>query len=314
MKNILKKIISTATCVVLSAAMLTSVTAPASAASNVKHYNTQKQIATIKNRYGCTAAQGLAVGKKDIYTVKVKTDDEKKAIMSKINIKTGKVTNLKLNTGEKYFTNIRHANDLELITINGKENLYVNAMRPIENNIVRFQVNGSTLTQTASYTLKLNGEHFGVASFSIIKQTSKKITFLCKRGTTFYKGSVGINAKTGVVNLVKAFDINVTNVKINGKSTDLSTYIDQGVEYHGGKLFVPLWAGRSKSNENVIVVYDINEKTSGTIKSNPNLSFKITSKDFFEIEGCGISEEGKLYFNTNKDEDGVHVIKKYKFS
>ena len=106
-------------------------------------------------------------------------------------------------------------------------------------------------------------------------------------------------------------------VKIDGKTTDLSKFTPQGMGYHNGKLYVPLWAGGAgKENQSVIAVYNINSNTSGTITSDPNLSFRITSGsfNFFEIESCDISSsDGRLYFNTNRSSscDGLLAFKNY---
>ena len=72
--------------------------------------------------------------------------------------------------------------------------------------------------------------------------------------------------------------------------------------YHDGKIYVPLWGGGAgKSNQAIIAVYDITN-ASGTVTSDPNLSFRITSSAYtgFEIESCDISSDGKLYFNVNR--------------
>ena len=76
-----------------------------------------------------------------------------------------------------------------------------------------------------------------------------------------------------------------------------------------------------KKNVSIIAVYDI-DGASGTIKSDPNLSFRITSStysDLFEIESCGVSSDGKLYFNANRrksasdhNHDAIMCFKEYK--
>ncbi|MGN0502106.1 MAG: RICIN domain-containing protein, partial [Ruminococcus sp.] len=59
--------------------------------------------------------------------------------------------------------------------------------------------------------------------------------------------------------------------------------------------------GAGKSNQAVIAVYDT-YNASGTVSSDPFLSFRVTSGAYsgFEIESCDISSDGQMYFNVNR--------------
>lgn len=280
-----------------------------------KYYNTYSTVSTISDRNSCSAMQGMAVGSTYLYTVKINGDDSR-AIVSKTSRKTGKITNLKTKAGATYLTYLGHANDMDVATINGKSNLYVATMKTGSNSIVRLEVDGAYMTKKAGYTLKYNGANKSISGIEVLSKTSTTVNLLCKAGKNFYTGSIGINATSGTINLKKAFTIDMKSVNINGKTTDLSSFTHQGMGYHKGKLYVPLWAGSSKQNQSVIAVYNINSNTSGTITSDPNLSFRITSGsfNFFEIESCDISSsDGRLYFNTNRSSscDGLLAFKNY---
>lgn len=306
----------------MSVCVVVSSVVPASAAST-GYFNSYSTVATIKDRSSCPSMQGIAVGSTYLYTIKINGNTNKKAFISKTNKNTGATTVLTdTSTGSTYINYIGHANDMDVCSVDGKSHLFIATMNTGSKSIVRFKVNGSKITKVGNYTLKLNGEKVSASGIEILKKTSSKITLLVKRGYTFYTGTIGINATSGTINLTKAFSIDVTNVKINGKTKDLSSYINQGFSYYKGKIFVPLSGPSDKLNVSVIAVYDI-DGASGKITAEPNLSFRITSSTYsalFEIEGCGISSDGKLYFNTNRrkasndcNHDAILVFKNYKF-
>ncbi len=298
----------------------TSTTTTTTTKKTYKYYNTYDTIASINNRNGCAAMQGMAVGSTYLYTVIIDGSDSRAAI-SKTNRKTGKVTHLKTKAGASTFNYLGHANDMDVATINGKSNLYIATMKKGSNSIVRMEVDGSYIAKKAGYTLRYNGKDIKASGIAVLSKTSTKANLLVKSGSKCYTGSIGLTAKSGVINLTKAFNIDKKNCKINGTTTDLSSFVNQGIGYEKGKLFVPLW-NSAKDNQSVVVVYNILDSNgavkTGTIKADQNLSFRITSGSFsgFEIESCGISGDGKLYFNTNRSgqQDAVHCFKKYTFS
>ena len=326
MLNLLKsgKLIKSKTADPKPATTTTTTTTPTTTTTTTttkhKYYNTYSTVSTISDRNSCSAMQGMAVGSTYLYTVKINGDDSR-AIVSKTSRKTGKITNLKTKAGATYLTYLGHANDMDVATINGKSNLYVATMKTGSNSIVRLEVDGAYMTKKAGYTLKYNGANKSISGIEVLSKTSTTVNLLCKAGKNFYTGSIGINATSGTINLKKAFTIDMKSVNINGKTTDLSSFTHQGLGYNDGKVFVPVWAGGSKENQSVIAVYDIMKSDgtlkTGTLKSSDSLSFRITSGSysFFEIESCGISGDGKLYFNTNRNgSDAVHYFKNYTFS
>ena len=280
------------------------------------YYNTYDTLATIKTKHGCTAMQGIAVGSKYIYTVKVKVSDNSKQILHKTHQETKKVTLLKESeTGKTYCTYLGHANDMDVMTLDGESHLFVSTMKSGSQAVVLLKVVGDKFTKVGQFKVEKGGKSTSVSGIAIWKKTSKEITLLFKKGTDFYKGTIGINQRSGTITIKKAFSINIKSAKIDGTSMDLSSFTHQGFGLEGNTLYVPLW-NKKKPNVSIIPCYNISNP-SGTLKTMSDLSFRITSSSWskFEIESCGVSD-GKLYFNTNrnKDKDGVHVFKKYVMS
>ncbi len=313
--------------IVFISAMLCFITAfamPVEAAST-GYFNTYKDVSKISDRNGCTSMQGMAVGTKWLYTVKVNSSTNKNAFISKTNRETGATTVLKnSSTGSYYVDYLGHANDMAVTSIDGYSNLFVATLNATNHAVVRLKVDGSKFTKTANYTIKLNGTKTSVSGVNVLSKTSTKITFLFKKGTTFYTGSISTAKKSGTINLTKAFKINTSSVKINGKATDLSLYVHQGYGLYKNFIYVPL-THPTKHNISTVAVYKIKNSAgnllTGTLTSKSNLSFKIKSSTYgnlCEIESCGISGDGKLYFNTNRrkttsdyNHDGVHYFKNF---
>ena len=314
-----RRLLACLLCALMMVSVLIGVATTANAAS-LQYYNSYNGIALIKNRGKCSSMQGMAVGSTYIYTVKIKTDNTK-AFISKTNKNTGETTVLtETATGSTYINYLGHANDMDVCSLDGKSNLFIATMETGKYSLVRMQVSGSKITKKGNYTLKLNGEKTSVSGVSILSKSGTKVKLLLKKGCTFYTATVDTAKSSGTVKLTKAFKINVSDVTVNGKSMDLSSWVHQGYGYEAGKIYVPLTGPDGKKNVSIIAVYDIDGAT-GTIKADPNLSFRITSKsyaDLFEIESCGISSDGKLYFNTNRrktssdsNHDGIHCFKEF---
>ena len=320
MKAISKRIAVLLVSVLLLACMAVGSASPAFAA--VKYYNSYSDIAAIKDKSSCPSMQGIAVGSTYIYSVKVNGDTNKSAFISKTNRKTGSTVTLKTSSGATTFNYLGHANDMDVTSINDKSNLFIATMTTGSKSLVRMEVNGSTIAKKGNYTLKYNGENMSISGVAVYKKTDSKITLLVKKGQTYYTGSLKPTATSGTINLTKVFSLDLKNVKINGKKTDVSSFVGQGFGYDKNLIYVPLHSDKNKG-QSVVVVYNI-KNASGKITSDPNLSFRITSSTYaalFEIESCGISSDGKLYFNTNRRKsnsntnwDGIHVFKDYKVS
>lgn len=242
----------------------------------------------------------MAVGSTYLYTVKIKGDNSG-AVLQKTNKNTGATTNLTNSTGSIY-TYLNHANDMDVTTIDGYSQLFVATMATGSNSLVRIKVNGSKATKSGGYNLIYNGQQKSVSGVAVEWTDANNVYLLLKSGATVYRATVPKAATGGNINITKAFTLNTGSVKVNGSYVNLSSYTHQGMGYHDGKIYVPLWGGGAgKSNQAVIAVYDT-YNASGSVKSDPFLSFRVTSGAYsgFEIKSCDISSDGQMYFNVNR--------------
>jgi hypothetical protein len=126
-----------------------------------------------------------------------------------------------------------------------------------------------------------------------------------------------LTANSGTITLSYGFYINTESALVNGSTvSDIATYTNQGFGYSAAKnrIYHPV----TKGNVSIVLVYNNISTASGTITADPNLSFRITSSAYsnlFEIEGCSIGLNGRLWFNTNRRanpddtaSDGVHYF------
>lgn len=224
-------------------------------------------------------------------------------------------------TDSKYIAGLGHANDMTIVDIAGAHHFFVVTMAATGAQLVKLRYDGSTYVKVGSYSVHLGGVAKAVSGISRLSITSSAITFLFKSGATVYKGSLPLTANSGTINITKAFDLRTAGALVNGAVVDFTGFANQGFFLHEAMntLYYPL----TKDNVSIVLVYrNVTSATTGTITSDPNLSFRITSSaypDKFEIEGVGISSsDGKLYFNTNRAKsasdagwDAVHVFKGY---
>ncbi len=298
MKRFLRKCITASVC-----ALLCATTVVAANAATVGYYNSYSTVASIPNKSKCPNMQGVAVGGTYVYSAKVNSDDTK-AVLHKTNQNTGVDTVLTdASTGAGYFTYLGHATDMDVTTIDGSSNLYIATARKDKHALVRMKVSGTTLQKVGNYRIMLNGVKTDIKSVKVLNKSNGMVNLLFRRGDDFYKGSVGINTTSGDIAITKAFSIDTTNVKVNGKVKDLSVgFTRQGCCYYKNRIYM-VFSNDDKPNVSIIAVYDGIDNATGVVKSNPNLSFRITSKAYttFEMEGCGISSKnGKLYFSANR--------------
>ena len=107
----------------------------------------------IENYSGCTGAQGMALDDTYIYNVKIASSTEDNAFITRTHRTSGATTYLtNASTGGYFFTNLYHANDLEMVTINGVQNLLVATGKAGSTSLVRFTLSGTKLTQAGTYT------------------------------------------------------------------------------------------------------------------------------------------------------------------
>ncbi|MDR0266609.1 hypothetical protein [Paenibacillus sp.] len=293
----------------LCTAMLLPITA------NAAYYNTYNTVATLDNANNCYAAQGFAVGSTYAYSAKVNSDNTK-AVIYRTKMSDG-TTTLMTNgdNGSTYATYLGHANDLVLSTIDGNYYMFVVTMNSGSVSLVKLKYVGTKYYKVGTYTIKYNGSAKSMSGVKITKKDAKNIYFLFKSGGTFYKGSLPLTANSGTIEVTDGFKLNIKDAKVNGSTiSNITSYAFQGFGYYNNTIYVPL----TYKNISVILVYRNVSTASGTINADNNLSFRITSStfpDLFEIEGVGIDQEGKLWFNTNRRtkpgdtaHDGVHYF------
>ena len=278
-------------------------------------------ISVIKNYSGCGAAQGMTVDDTYIYNVKIASSTSDNAIITRTHRITGETIYLTNGSdGTEFFTNLYHANDLDIVTVNGVKNLLVATTQKGNTSLIRFTLNGTTLTQAAGYTAMSDGSQTTVSSAQVMRVNGTKLEILFKRNKNLFYGTVDASKSSGEFTITKAFTLDMANVTINGKVHDMTDWLHQGFDYIDHRIFVPFTC-ETDASISTVVVYDV-QGASGTIQNDPNLSFYIDSEEYptkFEIESVGICpSDGKLYFNTNQaksssdgNHDAINVINDY---
>ncbi len=306
---------ATSLILVLATVLAMGVSLPQEASAASGYYVNYNDIAIVEKDAAVPIMEGMAVGSTYIYTAQI-NDSDTKAIINKTNIKTGETVVLKdSSTGSTRLNYLNHANGMCLKSYNGKTNLFVATMSKDNHGLVRLEVDGDKITKKGNYALNLNGTVTQMSAVEIMYASSTHIHFLFKRGNTFFRGTMPINATSGAIELSYAFSVDMTNVVVNGQTVNLTSYYQQGFGYHNGNVYFPVTQG---SRSYILVVNTRNAH--GTVKNDPTLSVRITSKVYaplFEIEDCDIGHDGKLYFNTNragKGTNGVHYVRDYKYS
>lgn len=273
-------------------------------AARAAYYNTYTTVATLPNANGCAQTQGFDTGSTYAYSVKVNGDNSRAILMR--TSKSDGTTTLMTNgdNGTTYATYLGHANDLTLSSINGDTCMFVTTMAQGSLSLVKLQYSGATYTKVGNFTLSYNGNAVAMSGIKKVMSDTSNDYFLFKSGLKLYWGTVPKNANSGTINLTLGFTLNIVDALVNGSTVpNITSYIGQGLGYSFAhdRLFVPL----TYENVSIVLVYDNITSASGTITSNPNLSFRITSSTYsnmFEIESCSV-EDGKLYFNCNRRTD-----------
>lgn len=317
-----RRVISLLICFSILAGFLASTVANVSAAStSTEFYSDYNTVVNIYNYGGCTGMQGMAVDDTYIYSVKINSSTETSAFIARTHKDTGSTVYLTdSSSGSEFFTYLSHANDLGVAEIAGLTTLFVTPSLSGSESLIRYVVEGTTITKVGNYTAVYNGTEIPLSSAQVISSNDTEIKLICKRGKYLYTGTIGTHDTSGTLTLTHLCTLDVANVMINGVNYDLSDYLHQGFGYIDNQIFVPLTDSVDMSIS-VIAVYDI-EGVSGTIRNDPTLSFRIDSATYankFEIESCGICpSDGKLYFNTNRattssdaNYDALHYIAGY---
>ena len=283
-------------------------------------YSSYTLIDTIENYNGCTGMQGMAMDDTYLYNVKIASSTQDNAIITRTHKTSGSTVYMtNAATSTYYFTELYHANDMELVTIDGTTYLFVATGLAGSTSLIRYTLSGTTLTKSGSYEAIYNGSSTAISSAQVMYASSDRIDFMIKKGKYLYTASLDPAATSGAITMTHAFTLDVANVTIDGTTYDYTEYLHQGFDYFDQKVFVPI-TGYPDMSISTIVVYDT-AGVSGTIKNDPTLSFYIQSTTYaekFEIESCEVCPaDGRLYFNTNQatssssNYDAVHYFTNY---
>lgn len=290
-------------------------------AASAAYYNTYTTVDTLGNPNSCYSTQAFGVGSTYAYSVKVNSDDTKASIY-RTNMTDGSTTLMSNgDNGTTYTTALGHANDMALHSNDGNYYMFVVTMEAGSLSLVKLRYSGATYYKVGNYTISYNGAAKGMSGVKITGKDASNIYFLFKSGRTFYRGTLPLTATSGTINVTYGFYLNIEDALVNGSTvSNITSYTTQGFGYYSGTLFFPL----TLNNVSIVLVYRNIPSASGTIMADNNLSFRITSSayaDLFEIEGLGIANGDKLWFNTNRRtdpsdtaHDGVHYFDGYSFS
>ena len=308
MKKTMKRTLALFTLALLLVSM---VYFPPKAQAASEFYGDYTDVAAIKDYGSCPGMQGLAVGSQMLYTIKVDSSDTYSFISmtDKDSGSTSKLYNV--DEGSYYFSYLNHANDMDVWGFDGYSHLFVATTREDSYTIVRLKRDGTNLTRVGNYSLSYNGSATWCSALAIESVSGGKITFLTKLGMEIFRGSISSSATSGDIALTKVCELSKSKVYIKGEYLDLSTFVNQGMGYNNGVLYVPISGDDNWLERSVIMVFNL-DGAKGIIYPSEAIVFRVTSGTYsalFEIESCGVASDGKLYFNANRrktDSDTNH--------
>ena len=266
-------------------------------------YGEYKDIAKIADYNSCGIMQGFAVGSQKLYSVKINSDDTQAVIFMTDKDSGDTVKLYNSDASSYYFTNLGHANDMDVWGFDGLSHLFVATTKKGSNAIIRLKRDGNNLTKVASYKLTCEGTEINATAFAITSVSNGVVNFITKTGTQMYRGTLSSAPANATIEMTKLCTIDKSKVYIKGTYYDLSDYTNQGMGYLNGMLYVPIWADSAQTNRSVIMVFNLDGLIEGSnIYPSEAIVFRVTSSAYsalFEIEGCDVTG-GKLYFNANR--------------
>ena len=324
MKQALKRMLAFCLCLAMVAVLLPQFTLPVRAvdAADVisqRHYGSYDTLSTIYNQGDCFSMQGMTLDSNYTYCAKVNTDTDASACIIRSSKSDGsKTVMINSATGGYYFSNLGHANALDLVHANGYNQMFVTA----GSTLVRLTMSGSYLTTAGTYTATYNGTSASMTAVQVMSACDTEIKVLVKTGRTLYTATLDPRASSGNLELVKLCTLNIASARLKNSTHDFSSYLQQGFDFHDNKVFLPL-SGNTQMDTSVVLVYDL-EGATGELQNDPTLSFRVISSAYaalFEIEDVAICQEtGRLYFNTNRrksssdtDHDSCSYFKSYAY-
>ena len=273
MKQYLRRLLALCLCVAIVFGFIPTI-APVTKA-DAAMYTSYTTIARVPTQSPCSGMQGMDVDGTYIYCAKI--DDDTTATIARVHKDTGDLTWLtNYSTGTKYFSNLYHANDLTVCTIDGVKTMFVGTggAGAGDYSLVRLVFDGTTLKMVGHYNLQYNGTSKYIAGVKVVAVNSTEVTLVLKSGNYVFAGKIPVKSTSGNIAIDYLGKLDFSAVNFNGTVRDLSDYVVQGFGYKDNKLFVPMTANHQDSTSHIstIVCFDIDGVKGGNLKPDPNMS------------------------------------------
>ncbi|MBO9521882.1 MAG: hypothetical protein J7518_10130 [Nocardioidaceae bacterium] len=273
-------------------------------------YTSFRDVAAVPNANRATTTEGFAAGSRYLYSVKIK--DNERAVIYRVDKSSGarKLMTNRAN-GTTSVKGLWHANDMTLVTIGGRQYLYVVTMKPTGAQLVKLRLRGASYEKVGRFKLRDSaGAVVPAHAVNVVAVSPSRIKFFFASVDQFYRGTIKPGASSGTIALTAAFTVDLANPvgeRLPGVTNRQGIYYDKT----RSDLYVPLTGGNTSV---VLVFHGVTWKTTGRRRAAAKPYFKVVSKDrLFEIEGVGLSGD-RLYFNTNRphNRDGIHVFTRFR--
>ena len=249
---------------------------------------------------GCYSTQGLGAGEKYLYSVQA-GDDDMLSIVHRVDPATGEDVLMRYNNSRRtYFRDFRHANDVDVLTLDGTEYLLVIA----DTKLLMLQIDGDSMSNYGAFDITYNGNPFNPSSLAVYRISAKKVMLLFRHANTLSLGVFDRGATSGTIPVSIAGTIDTAHVPVAGQIVDFDDFTRQGFGYKNGVVFLSL-AGcfdDTMLSLSVILCYDVSKFTTD-MKPIADMVYFIDSKKYaalFELEGCAVMPDGRLYVNANR--------------
>ena len=158
MKNFLKRTIALLLCLVLVGTLVLHEVPKAQAADYLTslpqlHYGDYGTVNIVHDQGSCYSMQGMATDANYTYCAKIGGNDEIACIVRLAKADGAKTIMTNASNGGYYFYNLGHANALDIVKINGVQQMFVATGATL----VRLTMSGTTLTTAGTYTFTYNG-------------------------------------------------------------------------------------------------------------------------------------------------------------
>lgn len=295
-----------------------------------------------------TRVQGFAAGEAYLYAIRIDRHDklsriyrtDRDAIPSRPQL----MRNVDGPSPSSTNAWLKHANDVALVTYSDHDKAHgaftghmfvlTSKKKNQGSQLVELGYQGNSYWLKRAYKTRLrsvSGSIVVPTGISLVSVGGMQATFLFKRGSTVYRGSIDLRPSgSKQVALVRPFKL-ATHAVIAG--VDRSLTKADGWRMQGFIHYDPatdtLYASALKNDDlttSLVLVYRKVSSSSGVRQTDPDRWFKLTNDSSVtdgdrypytlqEIEGLGLIG-GKLYFatNRNRSRDGIHVFRDYPVS